>query len=212
MTCTGYERRLRWDAPKTVLAEPPAVANVKKRPSSSRNQHGGPDQGDCEDLQRSRLSQTRPKRSQRTANRYSIHFDTQADLSASQHRLAIIGVLQLRWIPTLKQAGGSRGTHICSTWVLSACTLSVLKEAGPLSNSLLAISLILLSSGEADKRLLIEGVRHYSKAVQGLKKLVDHELRHDVTEQTRDISLLTCFTCASFEVLYLVFGFCYPRN
>jgi hypothetical protein len=102
-------------------------------------------------------------------------------------------------VPTVRQA---QGTILCNTWLLSACTLSALEEAGPLSNSLLAMSLILISDSQADRRLLTESIRHYSQAVQGLRELIDHERRRHIRQEIRDIGVLTCFACATFEVLH----------
>jgi len=197
-----------------VLGDLLAIATVEKPPASSRSPLKNSDQGDGRDLnsEEPRLLRRRPKRGPMKTELYLAHSGTQEDLSASQHRLAILGVLQDCWIPTVKQAGASQGTHICSTWLLSACTLSAMKEALPLSNSLLAMSLILLSGGQTDDTLVMESVRHYSQAVQGLKRLVDNELRRDVKEQTRDISLLTCLACASFEVLYSPFKVAIPET
>ena len=197
-----------------MLGDLLAIATVEKPPASSRNPGKSSEQGDGRDLnsEEPRLLRRRPKRDPMKAEMSLAHSRTQEDLSASQHRLAILGVLQDRWIPTVKQAGSSQGTHICSTWLLSACTLSVMQEALPLSNSLLAMSLILLSSGQTDEKLVRESVHHYSQAVQGLKRLVDNELRRDVKEQTRDISLLTCLACASFEVFYSLFKVAIPET
>lgn len=123
----------------------------------------------------------------------------QKDLSASQHRLAILGGLQDRLVPTVGQA---QGTVLCNTWLLSACTLSAQEEAEPLSNSLLAMSLILIPESQADRRLLTESIRYYSQAVQGLRELIDHERRRYIRQEIRDIGVLTCFACATFEVLH----------
>jgi hypothetical protein len=65
------------------------------------------------------------------------------------------------------------------------------------------MSLVLLSDSQADQRLLTESIRHYSQAVSGLKNLIERESRHHIRQEMKDISALTCFVCASFEVFYL---------
>lgn len=182
--------------------QPPAT--VEEHPINSRALLHGPDRSDQRDrsLGKSRSSQHLVERLPMRVDLYPMQCGVQTNLSVSQHKSAILGGLQERLVPTLKQAQGSQASILCNTWLLSACTLSALEEAKPLSNSLLALSLILVSDSQADGRLVTESRRHYSQAVQGLQKLIDNELRQHIRQEIRDMSVLTCFACASFEVFY----------
>jgi hypothetical protein len=207
LTCTGYERTLRWRAPKTVLSEKPPITIAEDHPTITR----APSKLPSETYHR----ETNPRKfrsPQRLVNctpsRVELcvmQWSAQASLSTSQHRLAFLGDLQDRWMPPVTQAQGSQGTTIlCNTWLGSACTLSPLEEAEPLLHSLLAMSLVLHSDTQADQRLLTESIRHYSQAVRGLKSFIDHEFRHNIRQEMKDISVLTCFVCAFFEVEYFI--------
>jgi len=206
LTCTGYERALRWHVPKTVLSEKPPITIAEDHPAITRAPSTRPRErihrreiNPRKFCSRQRLVKCTPSRVELCAMQWS----TQASLSTSQHRLAFLGDLQDRWMPPVTQAQGFQGTILCNTWLGSACTLSSLEEAEPLLHSLLAMSLVLLSDSQADQRMLTESIRHYSHAVRGLKSLIERESRHHIRQEMKDISALTCFVCASFEVYYL---------
>jgi hypothetical protein len=202
LTCTGYERTLRWRAPKTVLSEKPPITFAEDHPTITR----APSKRTSERYHREinpRKFRSHQRLLNYTPSRVELCASTQASLSTSQHRLAFLGDLQDRWMPPVTQAQGFQGTILCNIWLGSACTLSSLEEAEPLLHSLLAISLALLSDSQADQRVLTESIRHYSQAVRGLKNLIERESRQHIRQEMKDISALTCFVCASFEVFYL---------
>jgi hypothetical protein len=164
LTCTGYERILRWRASKTVLSEKPPITIGEDHPRITRAPRKRPGERYHRETNprklrsRQRLVNCTPSRIELS----SMQCRAQASLSTSQQRLAFLGDLQDRWTPPVEQAQGLQGTILCNTWLLSACSLSSLEEAEPLLHSLLAMSLVLLSDNQADQRLLTESIRHYS--------------------------------------------------
>jgi len=68
-----------------------------------------------------------------------------------------------------------------------------------LSDSLLAMSLSLIGPERQHNDLSMDGLRHYAKALKGLRaKLAIGPLQLD--DDQMDVSLMTCLACGMYEV------------
>jgi hypothetical protein len=89
---------------------------------------------------------------------------------------------------------------MCEGWISTACALSSLADSDMLSHSLLAMALTFAGAERQDPEICAAGLRHYSRALVGLRTGLERGPRV-LNEHQMDISLITCLACAMYEVI-----------
>lgn len=122
-------------------------------------------------------------------------------LAAPQYKAGFIVMLQDHYLPDMRNPNIGQGP--CSNWIHIAYEMLSAKGSNMLSDSLLAMSLTLVGRDRGDQELATTSVRHYSRALRTLQT----ELKQRSDDQfQREINLITCIACATYEASSNLFG------
>ncbi|KAE9371379.1 hypothetical protein N431DRAFT_545642 [Stipitochalara longipes BDJ] len=186
LQCLGYEKKLellRWSNPISLRA--------RKEQSNIAN-------GDLKTSRRLGVDESGPPHNLLLAptNGVLVH-----SLEIPQNKLGLITVLHGRYVPGYHDASNREGSGMCSSWITTAYSLvSRPGDSEMLSDSLLAMSFSLIGLEHQHNDLSMSGLRHYAKALKGLRtKLAFGPLHLD--DEQMDTSLITCLACGMYEVI-----------
>jgi hypothetical protein len=182
MLCTGYDRSLDFaffDGRSTTRVE----SSKRSSPAKCTNPQGV----------------IAPLRWRNTVSDTWLNLPMQNSMqgafAAPQYKTGFIVMLQDHYLPDMRNPSIGQGP--CSNWIHTAYEMLSAKDSTMLSNSLLAMSLTLVGRDRGDQELMTTSVRHYSRALRtlqtGLKQRSEDQFQ-------REINLITCIACATYEV------------
>lgn len=120
-------------------------------------------------------------------------------LAIPQNKTGLLAVIQERYVPQLPKFPTEKGSVNGANWISTACSLATNTQYGMLSDSLLAISLSLVSLEQQRRQLSTASLKQYSSALQGLRSSLTHDSL-DLSQDQIDVSLVTCLACGMYEV------------
>jgi hypothetical protein len=134
-----------------------------------------------------------------STNIYEIHSHS---LSVPQNKAGLLVVLQNRYVPQLPKFSTENGSMNGANWVVTACSLALSSQYSEmLSDSLLAMSLSLVSLEQQKDQLSTASLKQYSRALNGLRSGLAPG-PSGLSQSQIDFSLVTCLACGMYEVGY----------
>ncbi|KAL2070498.1 hypothetical protein VTL71DRAFT_13524 [Oculimacula yallundae] len=198
--CPGYQQKLEFvyfevdPKTKSGCEEDKKQALVRV---SAKSQHPEEDQDSLASA-KDQTAYIEDSRTHRELNHILGH-----SLTASQHKMAFTTLLNDRYIPNLcsPQLYMGRKYAVTFNWMDTARDLASISECSEmLGDSLLAMALSLAAAEGEPAHMFTTGIKHYSQSLSRLRRsLVRGPLALD--DHQADVGLVTCLTCAMYEMM-----------
>ncbi|KUJ16286.1 uncharacterized protein LY89DRAFT_669816 [Mollisia scopiformis] len=194
LQCPGYSRKLEFVFYDT---DPAGKRNALVKPSSEARKSSSANQM----LQ----SKKKPSMNQHavivTNNSDILHESSGYSLAASQNKTGLMAVLRERYVPQLPKFSTEQGVMNGANWIATACSLAAVSEYSEmLSDSLLAMSLSLVSLEQHEAQLSTASLKQYSLAINGLRSSLAPG-PSGLSQHQIDVSLVKCLACGMYEMM-----------